>query len=107
MPSYARRSQPGPAAMRARGRHCTLPLCSFLLLLAGAARADEALPAVVEFNRDVRPILSDACFACHGPDARKRKADLRLYTAEGAFADLGEGRRPFVAGRPGRSEVYR
>lgn len=60
----------------------------------------------VQFNRDVRPILSDACFACHGFDAKERQADLRLDIPEGAFAEL-DGNRPIVARAPDQSEVWR
>jgi hypothetical protein len=83
--------------------------CPILLLfvVAGARGADPTQPAPVEFNRDVRRTLSDNCFACHGPDQGKRKAGLRLDTEAGAFADLGEGARPFVGGKPDASAVYR
>jgi hypothetical protein len=51
-----------------------------LLGLAGAVRAaeDAPLPKMIDFDRDVRPILSNTCFTCHGPDEQKRKSKLRL-----------------------------
>ncbi len=48
------------------------------------------LPGELDFNYDVKPILSDKCFACHGPDANKRKAGLRLDIAEEAYRALGK-----------------
>src|SRR5205814_1919096 len=78
----------------------------FLFAVVNARAADPTRPASVEFNRDVRRILSDTCFACHGPDQGKRKAGLRLDTESGAYADLGDGTHPFVAGKLAASAVY-
>jgi Protein of unknown function (DUF1553)/Protein of unknown function (DUF1549)/Concanavalin A-like lectin/glucanases superfamily/Planctomycete cytochrome C len=78
----------------------------WLPLLLPNARSGEVLPRIVEFNRDIRPILSDTCFQCHGPDKARRKADLRLDTEEGAFADLG-GHKALVAGHIDQSELFR
>jgi len=63
-----------------------------------------ALPAAVDFNADVRPVLSNNCFFCHGPDAHERKADLRLDTSEGATRDLG-GYAALVPGSLEKSEM--
>ncbi|MFO0927538.1 MAG: PSD1 and planctomycete cytochrome C domain-containing protein [Gemmataceae bacterium] len=53
----------------------------------------------IEFNRDIRPLFSEFCFTCHGPDTAKRKGDLRLDVEEG-------GRSVLVAGKPDQSELF-
>ena len=63
-----------------------------------------AVPGKLEFNRDIRPILSDRCYSCHGPDARGRKANLRLDSFEGATALRGKT-QPVVPGDPEHSRI--
>src|SRR5436190_9239732 len=65
-----------------------------------------ALFAAVDFNRDVRPILSDKCFSCHGADAVAKKIPLRLDSEAAAKSDLG-GRRAVVEGDPASSQMIR
>jgi hypothetical protein len=74
--------------------------------LQAAAGAGDSVSRRVLFNRDVRPILSDKCFLCHGPDATSRNIPLRLDLEESAKADLG-GRRAIVPGNAGASELIR
>ncbi len=64
---------------------------------------------LVSYNFDIRPILSDKCFACHGPDANKRKAHLRLDIQDSAYAPLREMKGAFaiVPGKPEESELFK
>ena len=83
------------------------PLLLAVSLIASAASGEDSLPDRIEFNRDIRPILSDVCFQCHGPDAAQRKAELRFDSEAGALSPLSDGRAAIVAGKPDESELVR
>ena len=74
---------------------------------APAATA-QRIPDVVDFNFHIRPILSDRCFKCHGPDANQRKANLRLDTEAGLYQALKEdpNAHVIVNGDPEHSEMF-
>src|SRR5438477_6932440 len=89
--------------------HCSLGTCnlrSYLLiavvlgLFCGISHG-----ATIDFNRDIRPILSENCFACHGPDKNKRKSGLRLDNKEGAYGAGKSEKIAIVPGKPDKSEL--
>jgi hypothetical protein len=79
--------------------------------VALGSTAEAPLPAVVQFNRDVRPVMANTCFKCHGPDIKANKAKLRLDLPENARAErkdkTGRVYTPIVPGNPAASEVWR
>lgn len=80
--------------------------CAALLLIAGVVSPAAFAGTKISFDRDIRPILSDACFHCHGPDAAQVKANLRIDLRDSA-TKLRDGKAAIVPGKPDRSELVR
>jgi mono/diheme cytochrome c family protein len=74
-------------------------------LLVPRAAEGQAAKGRIDFSRQIRPILSENCFECHGPDDRARKARLRLDTKQGAFGRLRHGGHAVVPGKAAESEL--
>src|SRR5690349_18001161 len=79
------------------GKRCVL----LVSVVSWAAAADTR----IEFNRDVRPIFSDKCYTCHGPDAAAKHVPFRLDSEAAAKAALAGGKHAIVPGDPGSSEI--
>ena len=78
----------------------------YLLIILTVSTVAAAAP--LSFNRDIRPILSNNCYQCHGPDSNARKANLRLDNEAGSRAELKSGAQPIVPGNLADSElIYR
>ena len=86
-------------------RLTALALAALALFPEPASRAAEKPAPRIDFNRDIRPILSDNCYACHGPDSAKRKAGLRLDLKEGALVRLKSDGTAIVPSHPEKSSL--
>src|SRR5262245_27239257 len=92
-----------------------LPVLLFASLFLSYAMRDVPVRAIqnrvparqIDFNRDIRPILADKCWGCHGPDATAKNIKLRLDSETAATADLGRGRRAIVPGAVEQSQLVR
>ncbi len=94
------------ATPRMKTRDLRNNACWWLLPYLALASVVSAAPKV-DFNRDVRPVLSDNCFACHGPDAKKVKGGLRLDRRDVATKPLKSGETAIVPGKADASELVR
>jgi hypothetical protein len=97
--------------------HLSIAFCLFLVITIGACSSDPDLPKDVEaaivnvpdkldYNLHVKPILSDRCFACHGPDKNKQKGGLRLDLAVAYDKKTESGRKAIVSGNLAKSDMF-
>src|SRR5436190_3366765 len=93
--------------------HMNYRSLAFLFICAGVVPASFAAlksggnSSEIDYNRDIRPILSEHCFACHGPDSAARKASLRLDRFDDAIAPRKDNKHAVVPGKPDESEAIR
>ncbi len=79
----------------------------FVFSVAVIGANAHAADSPIDFNRDIRPILSNRCWKCHGPDEKERQAGLRFDSRDGVIAKLESGKTAVVAGKPDESELIR
>lgn len=96
-----------PADRFSPRRLATLAWLLLAMVAGSGLRAAEPGAKPVDFNREIRPLLSDRCFKCHGPDAQERQAGLRLDLRDAALGPAESGRAAIVPGQPDRSELVR
>ena len=109
MPMFCAGNQSNAAIRRFRFSMCIGTGLALLAAVAACASETAATPQALDFNRDIKPILSNVCYKCHGPDAAERKGGskahpLRLDTPEGATAVTGDS-AAIVPGHPEKSEL--
>ena len=81
---------------------CYFPAVASLLIGSSLVSAEEP----IRFNRDIRPIIAEHCYHCHGPDPSSRKAGLRFDREESLFAARGDEVATVVRGKPDESPLY-